>query len=173
MKSKKIMTYLTSLLLFLLVQNNISANELVTNGSIEPNSFEVFTLDDYSYNLTKEDFDLMTKVVYAESNAEPYEGKVAVASVILNRLVNSKFPNTIEGVIKQKNAFSCVINGNIDVTPNEEASIAVIEAIRGNDPTNDALFFYNPEIATSKWMHTVPKANIISIGKHVFFHVPT
>lgn len=121
--------------------------------------------------ITKGNIDLMAKIVYAESCAEPYEGKVAVAAVILNRLKDSRFPNTIEGVIKQKSAFSCVRNGKIDVTPDKNSYRAVMDAIKGNDPTSNAVFFYNPKIATSSWMKNINKQNSKKIGNHVFFIV--
>lgn len=132
---------------------------------------EVFNHSNKSICLTRDDIHLMSQVVYAESKGEPYEGKVAVASVILNRVVNPKFPNTIEGVIKQKNAFSCVKNGIISVKPDESSYMAVMDAIKGKDPSNDALFFYNPKSATCGWMQKVQKKNVKNIGRHVFFQV--
>lgn len=132
---------------------------------------EVFNSATTKIYLTESDIDLMAKVVFAESKGEPYDGKVAVASVILNRATNSKFPNTVEGVIKQRNAFSCVKNGVIDVVPDSDSYNAVKEAIRGNDPTGDALYFYNPKIATCSWMKGVEKCNVILIGAHEFFNV--
>lgn len=120
--------------------------------------------------VSKSDLDLMAKVVYAESCAEPYSGKVAVASVILNRLKDPDFPKTVENVIKQKDAFSCVKDGRIDVSTNDTCYNAVIEALKGNDPTGKALFFYNPKTATSSWMKNVPKYNLKAIGNHVFFY---
>jgi len=69
----------------------------------------------------------------------------------------------------QKNAFSCVVNGEINVTPNEASYAAVYDAIKGVDPTNEALFFYNPSIATCSWMKNVEKKKVTNIGHHVFF----
>ncbi len=132
---------------------------------------EVFNHSNKNIYLTEDDVYLMSQVVYAESKGEPYQGKVAVASVILNRVVNPKFPNTIEGVIKQKNAFSCVKNGAITVKPDNDSYKAVLDAIRGKDPSNNALFFYNPHSATCSWMHQVEKKNVKNIGHHVFFQV--
>ena len=120
--------------------------------------------------LTKEDLDLMAKIVYAESKGEPYEGKIAVASVILNRVLSSGFPNSIKEVVLQPQAFSCVVNGEINVTPTEECYNAVYDAIEGNDPTNEALFFYNPAIATCSWMKGVEKKDSKTIGQHLFFN---
>ncbi|MBL4936086.1 cell wall hydrolase [Clostridium sp. YIM B02515] len=132
---------------------------------------QVFNVSDKTIYITDEDVYLMSQIVYAESRSEPYEGKVAVASVILNRLKNPGFPKSVEGVIKQKGAFSCLKDGKIDVVPDKVSYSAVIEALKGNDPTNNAIFFYNPKIATSTWMKQVSKSNVKPIGNHVFFVV--
>ena len=132
---------------------------------------QVLSYNSKNFSITKDDIYLMAQVVYAESCAEPYDGKVAVASVILNRLLHPKFPKTIEGVIKQKGAFSCIQNGEIDVVPNADSFNAVVEALKGKDPTEDAVFFYNPKTATSKWMKNISKDNIKPIGNHIFFVV--
>ncbi|PRR86758.1 Spore cortex-lytic enzyme precursor [Clostridium luticellarii] len=130
---------------------------------------QVFNYSDQKIYITQDDVNLMAKVVYAESNCEPFEGKVAVASVILNRLLYPEFPKTVKGVITQKGAFSCVKNGTIDVVPNEDSYNAVIQALKGVDPTGESIFFYNPKIATSQWMKNISKKNVKYIGNHVFF----
>ncbi len=119
--------------------------------------------------ITQDDIDLMAKLVYAESRGEPFEGKVAVASVVLNRLLNPGFPNSIKGVIFQTNAFSCVRDRDIKANPDQSCYDAVYEAINGKDPTNEALYFYNPAIATCSWMKQTQKKDTKSIGNHVFF----
>lgn len=137
----------------------------------------VFNQSNDSIYVTDEDIYLMAQVVYAESCAEPYSGKVAVASVILNRARNGRFPKSISGVINQKNAFSCVRNGKVihngisDVIPDSASYTAVLDALKGKDPTYKAVFFYNPEIATSQWMKDIKKADVKTIGNHVFFVV--
>lgn len=123
----------------------------------------------YELNISYEDVDLMARVVYGESCGEPYQGKIAVASVILNRVLSEGFPMTIEEVIKQQGAFSCVIDGEINTIPNRSCYSAVYDALKGYDPTNEALFFYNPKIATCPWMESLQKDNITEIGNHVFF----
>lgn len=130
---------------------------------------EVFNHNDKMIYLTEEDVYLMSQIVFSESKGEPYEGKVAVASVILNRVLDPAFPDTVKDVIFQPNAFSCVVDGVITSTPNKECFNAVYEAINGNDPTNEALFFYNPTIATCSWMHDIEKTDSRSIGQHLFF----
>ena len=130
-----------------------------------------------SIYVTDEDIYLMSQVVYAESCGEPDSGKLAVASVILNRARDGAFPKSISGVINQKNAFSCVKNGKVihngkpDVIPDSASYTAVLDALKGKDPTYKAVFFYNPEISTSQWMKDIKKTNIKTIGNHVFFVV--
>lgn len=171
--------YILSTALLIMLSNtfNISAESIKENvDSInlyeeKEEIVQVFNNNSQKMQLTDNDIYLMAQVVYAESRAEPFDGKVAVASVILNRLLHPEFPKTIEGVVKQKGAFSCIRNGKIDVIPNSECYNAVLEAIKGKDPTNRAVFFYNPRTATSKWMKNISKENVIPIGNHVFFVV--
>jgi N-acetylmuramoyl-L-alanine amidase len=134
-------------------------------------AIQVFSVNDNTVTITEDDIYLMAQIVYAESRSEPYEGKVAVASVILNRLKNPKFPKSVEHVVKQKGAFSCVKNGSIEVIPDKISYDAVLDALKGKDPTNKAEFFYNPKIAKSPWMKKIGKKNITPIGNHVFFVV--
>ena len=154
---------------------NFLENETLTTTSSKITSkdevVQVFNHSNKKLYLTNNDIELMAKVVFAESKGESYEGKVAVASVILNRTISPSFPPTIEKVVKQKNAFSCVINGQIKGSPNEDCYKAVMEAIRGQDPTNHALYFYNPKLSTCNWMKNIDKKNIKTIGKHVFFQI--
>ena len=119
--------------------------------------------------LTDDEVNLIAGVVHAESKGEPFEGKIGVASVILNRLYNPQFPKSVKEIIYQNNAFSCVKNGNIDNKPDNEAYEAVMAAIKGNDPTKNAVFFYNPRTASSSWMQAAPKNESITIGRHIFF----
>jgi cell wall hydrolase len=133
------------------------------------NTIAVFNSQNKNVCVTENDIDLMAQVVYAESRGEPYEGKVAVASVILNRLKNANFPMSIDKVIKQNGAFSCVNKGSISIEPDEESYFAVYDALKGLDPTCKSLYFYNPEIATCNWMKNIEKSNKKVIGNHIFF----
>lgn len=115
---------------------------------------------------SQNDIKLISNAVYGEARGEPYEGQVAVAAVILNRLESSTFPNTISGVIFEPLAFTAVADGQIWLTPNETARKAVLDAINGWDPTGNALYYFNPATATSKWIWSRPQ--IKRIGKHIF-----
>lgn len=115
---------------------------------------------------SQNDIQLMANAVYGEARGEPYEGQVAVAAVILNRLVSPSFPNTVSGIIFEPRAFTAVADGQIWLTPNETAKQAVLDAINGWDPSSNALYYFNPDTATSPWIWTRPQ--IKQIGKHIF-----
>ncbi|MCU6707165.1 spore cortex-lytic enzyme [Paenibacillus sp. J5C_2022] len=116
--------------------------------------------------LTSNDIQIMANAVYGEARGEPYEGQVAVAAVILNRVKSQSFPNTVYGVIFQPRAFTAVADGQIYLTPNEKARDAVMDAINGWDPSGGCLYYFNPVTATSKWIWTRPQVK--TIGKHIF-----
>jgi N-acetylmuramoyl-L-alanine amidase len=109
---------------------------------------------------------LLARTIYAEGRGEPYTGQVAIGAVVLNRVRDDAFPNTISGVVYQKHAFTAVTDGQINLTPNETAMRAARDAISGWDPTGGALYYYNPAIATSSWIFD--RQTVTVIGKHVF-----
>jgi len=79
------------------------------------------------------------------------------------------FPNTVEEVVFQPGAFTCVDDGQINLKPDLDAYLAVADAILGNDPTNGCLFYMNPKTATSRWMRKRISAKPATvIGNHVF-----
>lgn len=115
---------------------------------------------------SEKDLNLIANAVYGESRGEPYEGQVAVAAVILNRVEHPDFPNTISEVIFQPLAFTAVADGQIWLEPNERAKEAVLDALNGWDPTENAIYYFNPKTATSKWIWSRPQ--IKTIGQHIF-----
>ncbi|MBO0961717.1 cell wall hydrolase [Neobacillus sp. MM2021_6] len=126
--------------------------------------------EDPAVSISSQEKDLFARLVEAEAKGEPEEGKVAVATVVLNRVDSPHFPNTVTGVIKEvvgdTYAFSPVQNGEINKPASEEAKLAVEEALTRKDRLNDSIYFYNPEIATDNWIHT--REVVKTIGDHVF-----
>lgn len=114
------------------------------------------------------DVQLLARAINGEARGEPYEGQVAVGAVILNRVKDSKFPNTIAGVIYQSGAFTAVSDGQINVPIEEGATVvkAARDALNGWDPTDGAIYYFNPATATNKWIWSRPL--IKTIGKHRF-----
>jgi len=109
---------------------------------------------------------MLARCINGEARGEPYEGQVAVAAVILNRVEHEEFPDTVSGVIYQSGAFDAVMDGQINLTPSESSIRAAKDALNGWDPTGGAIYYYNPKTATNKWIRTRPI--ITTIGQHVF-----
>lgn len=112
------------------------------------------------------DINLLAHVVYGEARGEPYTGQVAVAAVVLNRVKSSSFPNSVAGVVYQAGAFDCVSDGQINLSPNQNAINAARDALNGWDPTYGCLYYYNPRTATSRWM--LSRTVKLNIGNHAF-----
>ena len=112
------------------------------------------------------DLNLLARFVYGEARGEPYSGQVAVAAVVLNRVKSSSFPNTIAGVIYQSGAFDAVSDGQINMTPNATAKKAAQDALNGWDPSYGAIYYFNPNTATNKWIWSRPLT--VVIGNHRF-----
>ena len=108
----------------------------------------------------------MARAINGEARGEPYEGMVAVAAVILNRVRSSNFPSSVAGVIYQPGAFTAVDDGQINLEPNQTAYRAAQDALNGWDPSGGALYYFNPNTATNKWIWSRPLT--VVIGKHRF-----
>jgi len=140
-------------------------NEL-KDGNEYKNMATVNNYSKYRVNVTQEELNLLARAVYSEARGESYEGQVAVASVILNRVADPRFPNTIKGVIFEPWAFTAVHDGQFWLTPDPKVMDAVYDALKGWDPTGGAVFYYNPAKVTSYWIYT--REIITKIGRHYF-----
>jgi N-acetylmuramoyl-L-alanine amidase len=111
---------------------------------------------------------LLARAINGEARGESYEGQVAVGAVILNRVNDADFPNTIAGVIYQPGAFTAVDDGQINVPIDPASSVvkAAQDALNGWDPTNGCLYYWNPATATSSWIWS--RKIVLKIGKHNF-----
>jgi N-acetylmuramoyl-L-alanine amidase len=120
--------------------------------------------------VTAAEKDLMARLVHAEAVGEPYAGKVAVATVILNRVSSPDFPNTIREVIYQISnghyAFTPVQNGQINQSADAASKKAVNEALAFRGQGSGSLFFYNPKTAVSQWVAS--RQVTVTIGNHRF-----
>jgi len=115
------------------------------------------------------DFDLLARLIAAEAEGEPYEGKVAVGAVVLNRVAHPDFPNSIQGVIYEYGdgtyQFEPVMNGRINLPAGNDSINAARDALNGWDPTNGAIYFF-ANYVKSTWLWSRPLSTII--GNHVF-----
>lgn len=148
-------------------QYGISVTELMAvnqakNSLIYPGQ----TLTIPSQSISNAEKELLARLVEAEAKGEPYAGKVAVATVVLNRVDSPLFPNTVREVIYQAEQFTPVTNGQINQPAGSESIRAVNEALAFRGQGNGSLYFYNPKKTTNQWLRS--KQVTVVIGKHVF-----
>ena len=111
--------------------------------------------------------DLLARLIRAEAEGEPFEGKVGVAAVLLNRVQDARFPKSLEGVIYEPDAFESVSNGRIYNTPPTSADLqAARDALNGWDPTYGSVFFWNPSKPVNPWIWS--RTVTTQIGNHIF-----
>lgn len=144
-------------------------NGLTVDGIAGPKTLAamgIYSSSSSSTTNNSTDLNLLARLVYGEARGEPYTGQVAVAAVVLNRVKSSSFPNTVAGVIYQAGAFDVVTDGQINMTPNSTAVKAAQDALNGWDPSYGAIYYFNPNTATSKWIWSRPVT--VTIGNHRF-----
>lgn len=141
-------------------QKNINVPKApVKKAHVQPSTKQVI-------NLSKAERNILARLVYAEARGESFEGQIAIAAVVLNRMQDSHFPDDLNGVVFQENAFSCIQDGKLSTQVNKQAHQAVAAALKGQDPSKDSLYFFNPKTATSTWIWSRPQA--VQIGNHIF-----
>lgn len=120
-------------------------------------------------NYTAEELDLLARLIMAETESQPYEAKVAVGAVVMNRVKSGLFAPTISGVINQNingyYQFTPIENGWIKRAANEESIKAAKEALNGVDNTNGALFYYD-DSTTNQWILSKPIA--VQYGRMIY-----
>lgn len=120
---------------------------------------------------TKGDLLWLARIVHAESVGEPFDGQLAVANVVLNRVASNEYPNTIYGVIFDRKygvQFQPVANGTVYNTPSKLSVMASKRALMGENNIGNCLYFLNESIATSSWI-TENREYYAKIHNHSFY----
>lgn len=142
-------------------------NGLTVDGKVGPATLKAMGItESATQNSDSGDLALLARVISAEARGEPYNGQVAIGAVILNRVDHPSFPNTLSGVIYQSGAFTCIVDGQFNQPVEESAYRAARDAMNGVDPCGGAIYYFNPDTATNKWIWSRPL--IVVIGKHRF-----
>lgn len=146
-------------------------NNLAVDGIVGPQTLAALGItntNDNTQSSTNNENNvwLLASIISGEARGETYAGQVAVGAVVLNRVKHPSFPNTISGVIYQPGQFEAVSDGQINLTPTDSCIKAARDAMNGWDPTNGALYYWNPKTATSQWVLSLPITSVI--GQHAF-----
>lgn len=118
-----------------------------------------------------EDLDWLSRIISAESQGESYLGQLAVGAVVLNRVENKNYPNTIHDVVFEYNyayQFEPVANGAIYWEPTEKSVLAAKACLNGARVLEDSQFFFNPSLSEGTWI-TANRTYQVTIGCHRFY----
>ncbi len=165
-------------------KNRISSNVLYVPLSSCAKAFS-YELDGSGYSFTfkesnrqsseKLDEDCvlwLARIIYCESRGQPYEGQLAVGTVVMNRVASKDFPNTIYSVIfdtKYGVQFTPAATGAVWCSPDDTALRAAKQVLGGYRTDEKILYFMNESIAVSKWIST-NRPYAFTIGEHSFFY---
>lgn len=110
----------------------------------------------------------LSRIISAESGNQSLDGKLAVGTVIMNRVESPLFPNTIYDVIFAPNQFSPASNGSINREPNAESVVAAKLILEGVRVGGSSLYFVNPSVSPNSWAQR-NRTYVTTIGAHAFF----
>ncbi|HBG00034.1 MAG TPA: hypothetical protein DDW87_00465 [Firmicutes bacterium] len=144
--------------------------EVQVNIGTQPSTVEVKMWPVYS----AAHLDLFARLVHAEARGEPYEGQVAVAASVLNRVQHRNYPSSLYGVITQRDSrgyaqYSPIDNGAINTPAARSAKDAVADALVGWDPSRGATGFFAPAKVPNRNNWVWKQVPLVKIGNHQFF----
>jgi len=152
---------------YLYVGQNLTINGAGTSSNAIVSRTTASTASRGASSYSHSEILLLARLINGEARGEVYQGQVAVGAVVLNRVKSSLFPSTLSGVIYQRNEFSVVNDGQINLTPSQTAIKAAEDAMNGWDPSNGALYYWNPVKApNNKFLNARPI--VARIGNHIF-----
>ena len=125
-----------------------------------------------SFSLEDQEYQVLLKIVEAEAGCEDTEGRMLVANVVMNRVRNGYFPNTVTEVVYQRQdgtaQFSPVSDGRIDTVNVSQGTIdAVARVMNGEDISQGALFFRSVR-SKSGWFDQ-KLSRVLEHGNHIFY----
>ncbi len=151
-------------------------NEVITEENVETEIPTEETAEqtavENSFSLEDQEYQVLLKIVEAEAGCEDTEGKMLVANVVMNRVRNGYFPNTVTEVVYQRQdgtaQFSPVSDGRIDrVNVSQETVDAVARVLNGEDISQGALFFRSVR-SRSGWFDQ-KLSRVLEHGNHIFY----
>lgn len=140
--------------------------EANNTGSVKVSDTKTSVSSSYSATAEAGEAGLLARLIHAEAQGETIHGKIAVAEVVLNRVRDPRFPNTITSVINQPGQFSPVTSGSINNLATAEDVRAANAALNGSNLTNGAIYFYNAATASNRWLDGLATTTVI--GNHTF-----
>ena len=120
----------------------------------------------------RQDVYWLSHIINAEAGNQPMDGQIAVGNVVLNRVADERFPNSVKEVVFDRRSgvaqFSPTADGRISLTPDEDAELAAKLAFEGYAPVGESLYFINPSACNASWFNS-RLTYTATIGDHVFY----
>ena len=114
----------------------------------------------------------LSHIINAEAGNQPMDGQIAVGNVVLNRVADERFPNSVKEVVFDRRSgvaqFSPTADGSIGLTPDEDAVLAAKLAFEGYNTVGESMYFINPAACNSAWFNRC-LTYMTTIGDHVFY----
>ena len=153
-------------------EESIYKEEPEAEGAVPEAVVETVSPEVNSFGLEEQEYQVLLKIVEAEAGGEDTTGKLLVAHVVMNRVRNGRFPNTIQEVVYQRNSgkaqFSPVADGRIDrVSVSSNTVEAVTRALNGEDVSAGALYFRSVN-SNSAWFDRCLH-RVMEYGNHIFY----
>lgn len=152
--------------LSLSVKWNASTRSVTLSGKPTP-------LEDGATYYDAEDLYWLSRIISAESRGEPLIGQIAVGNVVLNRASHKAYPDTVKGVIFDRQGgvvqFSPVADGSIWKDPYATSVSAAKICLEGYTVSDRILFFYAPSMVSSTWIER-NRPYAFTIASHRFFY---
>ena len=114
------------------------------------------------------DLKWLSHIINAEAGNQSLEGQICVGNVVLNRVADGRFPDTVQGVIFSPNQFCPVKSGTVYCTPDADAIAAAKLCLEGVNLAGESTYFVNPTTGSTAWF----RSNLtyaMSVGDHDFY----
>ena len=126
--------------------------------------------DYYDINFPEEDIYWLSHIIGSEAGIEPMEGKIGVGNVVLNRVKDPEFPDTVFGVVydyEHTVQFEPVSRGTIHDEPKPEDIIAAYLVLEGADTAGECIYFVNPDFGSFWFDNNLDF--VMKLGRHNFY----
>ena len=115
------------------------------------------------------DLKWLSHIINAEAGNQSMEGQICVGNVVLNRVADGRFPDTVEAVVFSPNQFCPVKSGTIWCIPDEDAIAAAKLCLEGVNLAGESTYFVNPTTGSTRWFRE-NLTYVMSVGDHDFYY---
>ena len=152
----------------------ISLSEDLSRAELSPSRFQLMDAGEgwYERHFRAEDIYWLEHIIVSESYQQPLAGQIGVGNVVLNRVADPRYPDTVMAVVIDREGgvqFDPAATGGVTMDPDEQSVLAARLCLEGYNTVGDCMYFLNPDKASSRWFEENLTEAIV-IGNHAFYH---